>query len=255
MTADQLAPQALDAAPAGRADAPDRDPEPLRGVRVARLGLGEQALHELALALGQVPQRPRERRSPLRELLVGLIHDHAVDAELLVGELLAPRAAQRAQALAPGRRVHPRAERERVADALEVAEQPQPRLLRDVVGLVRVQAVGAGDAQDAAAEAGDERRPRRLVAATGGGDHPLDRGGVGGAAALRGLAEAVGVEGGDVVAVLMELMEHGALRGRRGTERVGDSAAGRLAPGAGDARAGAGGPAGALLARRAQALV
>ena len=150
-----------------------------------------------------------ERGAPLLEPLVALVGGDVLDAELLVGQLLEAVTAERPQALAARRRVDPRAERERVAHAVEVAEQPQPRLLRDVVDLVGAEAVGAGDALDAAAEAGDERRPRRLVAAPGGGDHALDHVGVGGAVALRGLAQAVGVEGGDVVAVLMELMEHG----------------------------------------------
>ena len=65
-----------------------------------------------------------------------------------------------------------------LAHVADMGQQPDPGGLRDVLGIVRVEPVSAGDGADARVEAAEERVPRALVAGGRAVDEPVQALGV-----------------------------------------------------------------------------
>ena len=110
----------------------------------------------------------------------------------MVGRLLAPGRLDRAQRLAARGGGDPSADGAGDPHAGDVLEQPQPRALHDVLGVVRRQPVCVGDRADAAGEALDERGPCRSIARRRRAHDVVEIGGVGGYAVARGARPLLG---------------------------------------------------------------
>ena len=170
----ELAPQPPERTRTRRADAADRQLQRGRDLAVARRVLVEQHPQELLIRGTQ----PLERPPQLGVARGGhqlRVHRRVVDAAAgVVRGDLSCSMAQDTQALAAGGRGEPAADVGRIAQVVDVLEQAQPGLLRDVGGVGLVEVVGAGDARDQVAELLDEPGPGQVVARGGGVDELQD---------------------------------------------------------------------------------
>ena len=121
-------------------------------------------------------QRSDKRRESPPQLAVALlVEQQAVDGVVvghleqigLVGRLLAPAATDHPERLVARGRREPRPEPLRLADPVEVLDEPEPRRLGDVGRVLAREPVRARGRPDEPREAVDDRVPGELVA--GGG--------------------------------------------------------------------------------------
>jgi hypothetical protein len=163
----------------GRSEAADRDAQPGRREFVRRpavVGVRHQHPQHLLAAQAQAAEgQPQlgvavgDQQRPLRVVArAGRPVQHPRVTDHL--EALGP--AQRGQRLVPAGGADPGTEPGRIAQRLEVLQDPQPGLLEDVGGVGRAEAVVPADRPHPAAEPLHDPVPGLLVPADGVADQP-----------------------------------------------------------------------------------